>query len=75
MSRLLHSAKFWMVVFDMVVSLTMYFVAVYVPGASEHVKFFIGAIQPVFVMMIAAIFGEDAAAKKAGIDPNPSKNG
>ena len=74
MTRLLHSSKFWTAMTDVVISLVLYFVGKYVPGAADDINFVIGAIQPVFLMVIAGIFAEDAAAKRAGLDPNPERN-
>lgn len=59
---LLRSRKFWLMILDLVVSLTTYFVAKYVaPEASKDVLMVIGALQPVFVVIIGAIAYEDAA--------------
>jgi len=74
MTRLLHSSKFWTAMTDVVISLTLYFVGKYVPGAADDINFVIGAIQPIFALVIAGIFVEDYAAKRAGNDPNPGRN-
>ena len=67
MKRLLNSAKFWTAIVDLVLSLVIYFVVKYAaPAAAEDVKFVIAAVQPVFGLVIAGIFIEDAAAKRAG---------
>ena len=61
------SRKFWTAIIDIVASLTLYFVGKYAaPEIAEDVKFLIVAFQPVFVLVIAGIAFEDAAAKKAG---------
>lgn len=49
------SRKFWLVIMDLVVSIAMFFGGKYlVPEDFEIVKFLIGAIQPVFLMLIGA---------------------
>jgi uncharacterized membrane protein HdeD (DUF308 family) len=65
-SALLHSRKFWLLILDTVISLTLYFVTKYSPAATEDVKFLILALQPVFVTIILAI---------AWNDNNPTGNG
>ena len=70
MQRLLHSSKFWALVFDVVVSLVLYFGLKYLsPTLYEDVEFFVLAIQPIFLALIGAIAWEDSAAKKAGQGP------
>jgi len=64
-SGLLHSRKFWLMIVDVFVSLSLYFVGKYLPGAFEDVKFAILALQPVVITVIIAIAVEDAAIKKA----------
>lgn len=66
MQRLQRSAKFWVLVLDTVVSLTLFFVGKYAPAIMEDVKFVIGALQPVFALVITGIFVEDAAVKRVG---------
>ena len=67
MNRLIHSAKFWTLILDLVVSLILYFTGKYAdPSAFEDVKFVIGAIQPVFIFLIGAIAYEDGKAKASG---------
>lgn len=56
---LLHSRKFWLTMFDLVMGLATYFVTKYVPAAAEDVKFVFLSIQPMFVVLIAAIAWED----------------
>jgi len=64
------SRKFWTAIVDLVVSLVLYFTAKYAdPSLAEDIKFLIIAIQPVFMLVIAGIAYEDAAAKKAGNFP------
>lgn len=66
MVQLLHSRKFWLLILDTVISLALFFVGKYDPAHIEDVKFMVGALQPVFVMVIAGIAIEDAAEKRAG---------
>lgn len=64
--NLFHSRKFWLLVLDAVVSAVTAFVGWYVaPDDAEKVIFLIGAMQPVFVALIAGIAIEDAAQKRA----------
>ena len=67
---LLQSRKFWLLVLDVVVALLTYFITKYAaPGYAEDALFFIGAMQPVFIAIIAGIAWEDSAAKRAGTFP------
>ena len=66
MSMLLQSRKFWLTVFDLVVSTATYFVTKYVaPEIGNDVIWLIGAWQPVIIMLIAGIAIEDSARFKA----------
>lgn len=57
---LLRSRKFLVLLLDTVVSIVLYFGARYLaPEVFEEMKFLIGAMQPVFVALIAAIAWED----------------
>lgn len=67
MKRLLHSSKFWIVMWDFATSLGLYFVVRYAaPEYVNDVKFLIGALQPVYLMIIGGIAWEDAALKRGG---------
>jgi len=69
--RLFKDSKFWLLVLDTIISLTLYFTAKYLaPELADDVKFLIAALQPVFVAIILAILGEDAAMLRAGIHPS-----
>ena len=69
---LFQSRKFWLLILDLVISLVLYFGGKYLdPALFDDVKFLIGALQPVFAFIIAAIALEDAAAKRAGLFPGP----
>ena len=67
---LLRSRKFWLLMLDTAISMATYFVTKYAaPALADDVLYFIGAIQPVFVVLIGAIAYEDGQAKKAGNFP------
>ena len=66
---LLQSRKFWLLILDSVVALVLYFVGKYAPGVGADVEFVILVMQPVFIVIIAAIAWEDAAAKRSGNFP------
>ena len=61
-SKLLKSRKFWLLILDTAVSIALWAVNRFSPGAETDVKFLIAAIQPVFVTIIGAIAYEDANA-------------
>lgn len=66
MNGLLQSRKFWLMVFDVLVSSATYLVGKYVvPELAEDILWLIAAWQPVFVALITGIAVEDAAAKSA----------
>ena len=68
---LLNSRKFWVAMFDLVVSLVLYFGGKYAdPSVAEDMIFLIGAIQPVFLLVIGGIAYEDGKAKAAGAHPS-----
>ena len=57
---LFKSRKFWLMVTDLVVSLTLFFVGKYTsPELFEDIKFVIAALQPVIITVIGAIAYED----------------
>ena len=65
-SALLHSRKFWLMILDLVISLSLYFVAKYAAApVAEDVKWVIGLLQPIFVALISAIAYEDASLNAA----------
>jgi hypothetical protein len=68
---LLHSRKFWLLILDTSISLILFFVGKYAPGAAEDIKFLIIALQPVFVTLIGAIAYEDASLNSACIIAPP----
>lgn len=66
MESLLKSRKFWITVFDVVVSTATYFITKYLdPAAAEQVLWVIAAWQPVIISLITGIAVEDAALKRA----------
>lgn len=65
MRSLLRSRKFLTAVFDLFVSVIIYFASRYaVSGLAEDAKFIIAAIQPVFMLVIAGIAYEDGQLKR-----------
>lgn len=53
---LLHSRKFWLMILDLIVSLSTYFITKYVsPESAKDALYVIGALQPVFVLVIGSI--------------------
>lgn len=67
MGRLLHSSKFWLLVLDTVITVALFFIGKYAtPELAEDINFLIASLQPIFIALIAAIAGEDMAAKRAG---------
>ena len=61
---ILKSRKFWLMVFDVVISTAVYFVTNYVaPEVGNNILWLIGAWQPVIVSLIVGIAVEDAATK------------
>ena len=56
---LVRSRKFWLLVLDTVISLILYFIGKYLPGAEADVKFAILALQPVVISVIVSIAWED----------------
>lgn len=58
---LLQSRKFLVLVLDTIIAVVLHYYG------GEDVKFLIGALQPVALMLIYAIAKEDAAAIAAGV--------
>ena len=57
---LVMSRKFWVMVFDVLVSSLVYFITKYAsPETAKDVLFLIGAWQPVILMVIGSIAYED----------------
>ncbi|MBU1457009.1 MAG: hypothetical protein KKD01_20030 [Proteobacteria bacterium] len=61
---LFKSRKFWLLILDTVVSVTLFFVGKYYQVAYEDIAFMIGALQPVFVTVIGGIAYEDGQLKR-----------
>lgn len=70
MSSLLKSRKFWLAMFDLVVSLVLFFVGKYANFVMEDVQAVIVAIQPVFVILIGAIAYEDGSGNTSAYNKN-----
>lgn len=63
---LIHSRKFWLLILDTVISISLYFIGRYSsPELAEDMKFLIASLQPIFVTVIIGIFSEDNAQVKA----------
>lgn len=62
---LLQSRKFWLLIIDQVVSITLYFVGAYALNALDLVKAIIGIYQPMFVLLISGVTVENVASIKA----------
>ncbi len=53
---ILKSRKFWLMVVDVVVSLSTYFIGKYfAPAAAQDILFVIGGLQPVVIAVIVSI--------------------
>lgn len=66
MSSIFKSRKFWIMVVDVVVSVTTYFVGKYLnPEAGKDILFLIGALQPVILLVIASITLQNVEGIKA----------
>ena len=69
MKRFFGSAKAMTLLLDAVISILLTGMAIFLepqyPDVVKFVTFTIGALQPVFIALIAAIAGEDIAAKRA----------
>jgi hypothetical protein len=66
MSRLIKSAKFWLLVMDITYSSIAFFMTLWMrPDDVLKAMGFITSLQPIFIMIIKAIADEDVAAKEA----------
>jgi len=61
---LIRSRKFWLMVLDVVVSGSTYFIGKYAGAEGQDMLFIIGLLQPVFVTVIASVTVEDNAERK-----------
>jgi hypothetical protein len=64
MTGLFQSRRFWTLLLDVVISLTLYFVGKYGVVAAEDVNFLIITLQPVFVALIGAYTVDDMGAAR-----------
>jgi putative effector of murein hydrolase len=63
---LLQSRKFWLMIFDVVISLATYFIGKYLdPESVKDILFVIGSLQPVVLAVIASITVQNVAGIKA----------
>jgi hypothetical protein len=61
-------SKFWLALFDGLVSLAIYFIGKYgAAGMLDDAKMIIAFIQPIFALIIAGLFQAEAIALRAGI--------
>ena len=66
MKALLKSKSFWVVVLDFVFSVILYFVGKYLgESVGADVRFMIGVLQPVALVLVAAFTYDDVEARKA----------
>ena len=66
---LIKSRKFWLMMFDLILSVTIYFVTKYVgPPIADDALFLIGAVQAPILFLIMGITVEDSAQKLSGRD-------
>jgi len=68
---LVRSRKFWLLVLDVAVSITLYFVGKYAPVAIDDVKFAILTLQPLVIVVIGSIAYEDGASSLAMLSVRP----
>jgi hypothetical protein len=67
MPALFQSRRFWVLVIDLVISISLYFLGKYgTPSALDDVKFLIAAIQPVVLLIISAYTVDTVQTIKAG---------
>ena len=61
-SGLVHSRKFWLLILDTIIAVTLYFAGKYAaPTMFEDARFLIAILQPVFITVILSITLEDRA--------------
>ena len=70
---LFSSRKFLLMLLDTIVSISLYFVGKYIPGAEADIKFVILGLQPVIISVILAIAYEDGKIIPAQIDLEVAK--
>lgn len=64
--KLLLSRKFWLMIVDLVVSVSTYFITKYVsPEAAKDVLFLIGVMQPVVITVVVSITVQNVTDMKA----------
>ena len=66
MNKLVQSRSFWVVVLDFVFSVILYFVSKYLgESVAADVRFMIGVLQPVALVLVAAFTYDDVEERKA----------
>ncbi len=69
---ILKSRKFWIAVFDVVISCLTYFIPKYTdPILGGHILWLIAAWQPIFYALITGTTQEDLALKRLGLIYDP----
>jgi len=64
---LMKSRKFWLMMFDLLISVTVFFVTKYAgPAYSDDALFLIGVMQAPILFVIMGITVEDSAQKLGG---------
>jgi hypothetical protein len=67
MTSIWVSRKFWLMVMDLTISLSTYFIGKYLnPAAAQDLLFLIGAVQPVVLAVIVSITIQNVEGIKAG---------
>lgn len=62
---LLKSRKFLVLIFDVITSLLIYFVGKYAGAAVADLKFVIGIVQPMWLLIVGAIAAQNVAGIKS----------
>jgi hypothetical protein len=60
MKPIITSRRFWLLILDSIVSITLHYMA------GQDVSFLIGALQPVFIALIIAYTVDDTVAAQKG---------
>jgi hypothetical protein len=60
-----ESRRFWLLVLDTVISISLYFVGRYAVAQAEDLKFLMLALQPIFIAVILGYTSDNAAEIRA----------
>jgi hypothetical protein len=69
MKAILNSRKFWVFLVSSAISIATYFVSKYAGASAQDILVLIGFIEGLAGVVIVCIWGEDAAAYRAGVHP------